>query len=174
MTLFSQNSWPVIEHSTDPALRHFIIPGVSGNERLILRDGSAGFLLVHFACWYNEKVTPIGGTPLDDWGWNFRVIAGSKIYSNHASATAEDLNALKYPQGTEHMTSDDVNLIHERLKLYEGAIRWGGDYEHAAKDQMHFEINHSRVGTHLIARKLRDTRRGKAVVSANPGLTKAF
>jgi hypothetical protein len=177
--LNSQNGWPVYTQPSDRpdgiGLRHFNIPGVPG-ETVVLRDGSAGFVLVHFATWYNKYIQPIGGQPLDDWGWNYNPIPGNNgmysgsALSNHASGTALDLNATKHPYGAQNtFTPAQVLAIHKRLNMYKGAIRWGNDYQHSTIDSMHFEINQPKTLVNALAINLENTPLGREILKANPG-----
>ena len=141
----SQNGYTANDISlTQP----WTIPGT--NRTIRLRKGAPGALLVDFAAWFHQHVEPIDTGQLDDWGYAERPIRGQNVQydsngnainlSNHASGTAEDLNSTKHPLGVRGTyTTAQVAAIHERLKLYQGAIRWGGDYAKRA-DEMHFEI----------------------------------
>lgn len=170
----SSNGYEVLSDRFDgpfPHLRAFVIPAVT--RVLQLRDGSAGFLLVHCAMRFNEKVEKID-VGADDWGWSPRRIAGSDIWSNHASGTAEDLNSLKHPQGKEALetfTRAQVTTIHNILDRYDGCIRWGGDYR-STPDAMHFELDRPADEVVAKAQILVRTPRGRAISEANPGLRK--
>ena len=147
----SQNGWSANDYSLTQSYK------IPGSDRAIrLRQGDAGYLLVHFAAWFHANVEKLDQGVLDEWGYAERPIRGSSTtLSNHASGTAEDLNATLHPLakvGTFPGTK--AAKIRAQLKLYEGAIRWGGDY-HGRKDEMHFEINTSAAEVARIARKLR-------------------
>jgi hypothetical protein len=87
-----------------------------------------------------EDIDNARGT-VDDGAWNYRTISGSTQYSNHASATAIDLNWTKHPLGSYGtFTAQQVQIIHQILAECSWAVRWGGDYS-GRKDEMHFEIN---------------------------------
>ena len=136
-----------------------------------MRCGSAGFLLCHLILWYHEVVHKLNekGSVWDEWGWAWRAVRGQTSgLSNHASGTAVDLNATRYPLGRMVMAAWRKAKIRARLLLYAGAIRWGGDYE-GRKDEMHFEINRSLPFCEKIARRLMNTPRGKRILAANPG-----
>jgi len=76
--------------------------------------------------------------------------------SNHASATAIDLNALKHPRGVRNTFSKgQVAAIRRILASYDGVIRWGGDYS-TTVDDMHFEINASKARVRAVADDLRE------------------
>lgn len=58
----SQNGYPVLDSDTKgqpPRLRKWVmnLDRDSASERhLLLRDGSCGFLLIHFALWYDDEI----------------------------------------------------------------------------------------------------------------------
>lgn len=162
----SQNGWPALV-STSRLLYTWNLPG---GTRLRLRNGSAGFLLCHLALWFDQKVEDLEEPVLDDWGYAYRPVRGyTSTLSNHASGTAMDLNATDHPLGVDHtFTAAEVSAIHERLKLYRGAIRWGGDYS-GRKDLMHFEINATLPACEKVAKRLLTTPRGKRILELNPG-----
>jgi hypothetical protein len=168
----SQNGWLVLDSDTSgkpPRLRSWTIPRV--NRKLLCRDGSAGFLLVHLALWFDDKIERIDTGQLDDWGWARRPISGSSDISNHASGTAIDLNASQHPMGRSTratFSQRQVDLIHRRMKFFGGTIRWGGDYSNRP-DAMHFEINAGMSAVEKRARELDTSTRGKAILEVNPG-----
>jgi hypothetical protein len=162
----SQNGFPVLSAGS-PKLHKWIIPGTK--RHFYMRNGSAGFLLAHIALWYHEKVDRLDGGIWDEWGYAFRPIRGSDTtYSNHASGTAIDVDATQWPLGTTNMPRLKKIKIRARLKLYRGAIRWGGNYA-GRKDEMHFEIDKSLSACERVAMKLMNTPRGKRILKANPG-----
>lgn len=148
----SQNKYP----ANDPSLtKIWRIPGTERDIRL--NKGDAGFLLVDLAAWFDKHVETIDHDgQLDDWGYAERPIRGSSTeLSNHASGTAIDLNATQHPLGKGGtFTPAQVNAIRDRLKVYGGCIRWGGDYQNRL-DAMHFEINSSPAKVARVAKKLR-------------------
>jgi hypothetical protein len=167
--VLSQNGWPALE-PTDPTLHTWVVPAANGTFKLRLRQGSAGFLLAHYAMWHSEVVQDVTGKVADDWGYANRLIRGSlSEVSNHGSGTAIDLNAAAHVLGAvDTYSAHQEQLIHDRLHWMHGAIRWGGDYQHR-KDEMHFEIVQSLAFCEHLARELADTPRGKKVLHANPG-----
>jgi hypothetical protein len=132
----------------------WLIPGTE--RKLRLRKGDPGFLLVDLAAWFDKNVEDIEAGQLDDWGYAERTIRGDDTQlSNHASGTAMDLNALRHPLGAVNTFSAAQELkIQNRLKLYEGCIRWGGNYSNR-KDEMHFEIVKAPADCSRVADKLR-------------------
>lgn len=163
----SQNGWP-LQISDSPTLHTWVIPARNGAFKLRLREGSAGFVLAHFALWFAEVVQPVANVA-DDWGFAPRPIRGSTIPSNHGSGTAMDLNATAHGLGREGtFTGRQAWQIHDRLTWMRGVIRWGGDYQHR-KDEMHFEVVQTLAYTEQEARRLTRSVRGRRVLKANPG-----
>jgi hypothetical protein len=139
----SQNGWPVL---TESPPRVDLAPGVS----VSILPGDVAWLLRRVAQFIHANVerlnTPVieGGRvlPTDDWGWAYRPIRGQETgYSNHASATAIDLNATQHPRGVKRTwTAAEIAEIDRHLAEYEGVVRWGEHYS-TTVDGMHFEIN---------------------------------
>lgn len=159
MSATSQNGYPANNESDTQSYK---IPGT--NRAIRLRKGPAGALLVHFAAWFDKNVEDIEAGQLDDWGFAVRPIRGQGVeydkhgnainLSNHSSGTAEDLNATKHPLGKRGtFSAAKAAKIRERLKAYEGCIRWGGDYTKRA-DEMHFEIVKSGAACAAVLKKL--------------------
>lgn len=163
----SQNGWQALQ-SNSSLLHKWVIPGA--NRYFVLRQGAAGFLLCHLILWYHETIHRLDekGSVWDEWAYAFRDVRGADDLSNHASGTAVDLNATRYPLGTTNMLSWRKVKIRARMAFYGFCIRWGGSYE-GRKDEMHFEINRSLSFCEKVARRLMDTPRGKRILQANPG-----
>lgn len=160
----SQNGWSALSPSS-PFLHQWVLPD---GTKLMLRNGSAGFLLVHLALWFDGNIEDLKEPVLDDWGYAYRPVRGYTTLSNHASGTAEDLNATDHPLGVAHtFTPAEEVAIRRRLKLYDGCIRWGGDYVHRI-DAMHFEIDKQLADCERVARQLMETPRGHRILSLNP------
>lgn len=164
----SQNGWPALAR-TSSKLYTWRIPTPKGETRLTMRQGSAGFLLAHMALWFSEQVEPTKGKILDDWGYAPRKVRGSLLaVSNHASGTAFDVNATRHVLGKRGtFTPEQTAKIRARLKVYRGAIVWGGDFRRRA-DEMHFELGRDLAACERIARDLMDTDRGRRILAANP------
>ena len=166
MTATSQNGWPAL--ASDSNLLHsWVLPD---GTRLRLRNGSGGFLLIHLALWFDRRIENLEEPVLDDWGYAYRPIRGYESgLSNHSSGTAEDLNATDHPLGAEHTFKPaEVEAIRRRLRIYDGCIRWGGDYS-GRKDAMHFELNRPLADCERVARKLLNTMRGEQILKLNRG-----
>lgn len=131
----SQNGWPVLSGYSDPKLTR--TPFITGK----VLAGDVEWILNDFVEWFHENVEALDKGIADDWGFAPRPIAGTNVISNHASGTAIDLNAVRYPMFRDNMDAAKESKIRARLRRYSGAIRWGGDYRTGRIDQMHFEIN---------------------------------
>lgn len=130
----SQNRWPVYTSGTHVDL--VSLPRVTGRVRRGVTQAILGYVVQQF----HFRVEPVR----KDWSWGYayRPIRGSVSgYSNHASATAVDLNAPEHPLGARNtFSSSQVREIRKILGECEGLVRWGGDYA-VRGDEMHFEIN---------------------------------
>lgn len=138
MTL-SQNGWTA---NRQDLVSRRPIPGTTIG--VTVRNGPAGDLLLEVASLFDRLVQDIDPPPLDDWGYAERPVRGSTTaVSNHASGTAIDLNATKWPLGSEasvNLNPAQIAKVHEIVAATLGVVRWGGDYL-GRKDPMHFEIN---------------------------------
>lgn len=169
----SSNGWPVLQ-SGSRTLRTWEVPGC--DRHLVLRQGSAGFLLVHNATYIDRYVERLDRGVWDEWGHAVRTIRGQTSgYSNHASGTACDLNATRHPLGvptSRTWTDNQIRLIRRRLGMYHDCIRWGGDYRNRA-DAMHWEIDRGLAACEKEARRLMTTTKiGREILAANPGARK--
>lgn len=185
----SENGWPA------PPNEPTHLYAIGGTDvKLSLLDNYAGFCLAHLAQWYNDNIHRL--EPGQCWGGvQPRVIPGSHVYSNHGAWLAIDLNSLIHPSG-RHGTFNDkqIGWIHDRLfwmnQIGIGGrpnfhappgwtsnaggplIRWGGDYQRAPLDTMHFEWNRSPaafVPGKRLALHLTRTPRGREILKLNAG-----
>jgi hypothetical protein len=136
----SQNGWPVLFDSNGTAV--YTIGSADRQIRLVA--GPGGEMLADFFRWFDASIRDIDPGILDEWGWAVRPIRGQVSgYSNHASATAGDVDATKWPIGSapeSYLTAAEIAKIRVKLREYRGCIRWGGDYI-GRKDPMHFELD---------------------------------
>lgn len=167
MSVRSQNGYTVLRSESSDYLHRWSVPAKTGVVQFLMRRGPVGFLLGHHCLWIAESLEPVAGKG-DDFGWAYRRISGSLQWSNHASGTAIDVNASHHPSGTHTYSRIAVDLIHQRLPLYEDVIRWGGDYR-TSVDEMHWEIDKNIEVARDIAQRLVNTSRGKRLLQANPG-----
>jgi len=134
----SQNGWPVIPSGTDRRLVK--IPKIIGR----VRKGDVATIFTDLVTHFDENIEDVDKGE-DEWGYSYRTIRGTSTeYSNHASATAVDINAMQHPLGVSGtFTREQTKKIRAMLEdRYLNKIRWGGDYR-CRKDEMHFEINGS-------------------------------
>lgn len=122
----SQNGWTVQTSTTNL----WPNPYVGG-----ILAGPVWVVLSWFVRQFDKLVEPV------DRGhsgcYNRRRIAGSLKWSNHASATAVDLNWAKHPAGhLNTFSSWQRHQIRALLATTAGVIRWGQLFN----DEMHFEI----------------------------------
>ncbi len=166
----SPNGWPLIPDTSPRPTRTWTIPGTG--RHLVLAPGAAGFVLVHFALWFHEEVERLDLGVWDEWGWAYRPQRGTtSVWSNHASATAADLNATRHPIGVDTLqtfTAPQVARIRRRItRRYRGLINWGGEWRRP--DAMHYELAGTPEAIRRLAARLAKTPRGKRILASNPG-----
>lgn len=135
-TQYSQNGWPASVNKDVIGVKNFDVPGT---QRHFSCAQAVAPILINFAAEYHKQIQPIDVGIYDDWGYNFAVIPNQSDYSNHASGTAIDINATLHPW-KKTGTFSLVKLVKLHLLVRKYGIRWGGDYQHGWKDEMHFEI----------------------------------
>jgi hypothetical protein len=139
----SQNGWTANDRSV------IATRAVRGTHvRLAVRTGAAGDLLLEVAALFDLMVQDLDlPGPADEWGYAERPVRGSADISNHASGTAVDLNATRWPLGSApsvNLSAHQIATVREIVAVTRGAVRWGGDYS-GRKDPMHFEINNGQT-----------------------------
>jgi hypothetical protein len=148
VTVRSQNGWPANDRSV---ISTRTVRGTA--VRLAVRTGPAGDLLLEVAALYDLMVQDLDiPGPADDWGYAERPIRGSATtVSNHASGTAVDLNAVRWPLGSApsvNLSARQIATVREIVAATKvpshprPVVRWGGDYS-GRKDPMHFEIDNA-------------------------------
>lgn len=149
--LTSQNGFSANDRSV---IASFTIPRTQ--QKISLRKGDTSVILLDVLGWIHLNIEPLDVGIFDDWGYAERLIRGSSTeLSNHASGTAADANATQHPLGvTGTWTATEKQLIHGRLALYEGCVRWGEDYD-GRLDGMHFEIDRGAADCKRVADKIR-------------------
>lgn len=132
----SQNGWPVVEKNK---CDQGPWSGVTFPNGILAGD------VATIAEWqlarYEADVQPlVAGTC---WGWFVKEIEGSSKISNHASATAWDINASQLPMGpptSSSMSDAEIDACRRIVDDSDGTLRWGGDYS-GRPDPMHWEID---------------------------------
>ncbi len=151
----SQNGWPVFTSGSDPGLT--AIPKVIGR----VRKGDVAVIMAYIVDRFDREVEDVDAGR-DDWGYAYRAIRGQTSgYSNHASATAIDLNATQHPRGVRNtFTAAQKRKVHAMLEDLEGVVRWGEDYTLGQIDGMHFEIDAGPAAVKRVADKIRSGKLG--------------
>lgn len=149
----SHNGWRVSPDPSEIWVHKFRVPEIHPDIYLSVRKGVAPVLL-NVAADFHREVDNLGNARYDDGGYNYRMIPGTSIWSNHASGTAIDLNWSKFPMGVRRMTPRQVSACQGIVARYK-VIRWGGDWPGTGVDQMHFEIAPG-VTKHQVARVIRE------------------
>jgi hypothetical protein len=141
VTTYSQNGWVAVKNTS--TLTRFTAAGVG----FWAANDDAAVLAQYLITRFDDEVETVKGKVLDDWSWAYRAVTGGAALSNHASATAWDLNALKHPRGVKGTyTTAQIAAVRRILAdITDDAgrpiFRWGNDYVNATIDSMHFEIN---------------------------------
>lgn len=132
----SQNGWPASPDPKTIEANSYVVPGTELKLRVARKVAP---ILINFAAEFNELVEKLEGKQLDDWGYAWRNVRGSTdMLSNHASASAIDLNATRHPLGAKGtFKPKQVDTILELCDKY--ALKWGGTFNRRP-DEMHFEI----------------------------------
>lgn len=147
----SQNQWTVLESYGGP----LVTPEVAGVKILGgVLGGDVATVLTWVAEQFHARVDRLGE---GCWGYNYRPIRGqSSGFSNHASGTAIDLNAPKFPMGARRMTAAQRAEC-RAIAAEAGCVRWGGDWTGSNVDEMHFEIQGGPAAVSAAAHRLRRT-----------------
>ena len=162
----SQNGWPVYDN-TDRFTR-VTVEGVG----FWAANRDVAVVLADFTQRYNDTIEsitlPVKESPgYDDWSYAVRPVRGQTSgYSNHASATAWDLNSTRHPRGVHGTYS---GLKRKGLKAlvadYDGVLRDGEFYNQGTIDGMHVEINDDAAAVKAMANKIRERNEDVALSS---------
>lgn len=159
----SQNEWPVMENRPP----YSVVPYIEPEVKLAVRPGDVAVVLLEVARRWHNEVEPLDAPgPKDEWGWAYRPVRGQTDgYSNHASATAIDLNATRHPRGAptaDTLTDQQIARCRAiRASMHDegwggSVVRWGGDYRHAKPDAMHWEIVGDAPAVSRVAARVRN------------------
>lgn len=155
--LISENGWPVLDR---PHLWF-----TAAGARFAAANADVATCATDLIERFNTKVEPLAGPVRDEWSWAKRPVRDQiSGFSNHASATAFDLNATSHPRGV-HGTFNMAQIKAVRAILNDitddtqrPVFRWGGDYVRSPVDSMHFEILATPAQVKQAARRIRDRR----------------
>lgn len=126
---YSENGWRMCNRDECDIPR---IPDLYLVDTAPLRTGAPLTILGAWLYWYDRNVEEIT-SPV--WGWS---ATNDVANSNHLAGTAVDINAPKYPWGARTMPTARIAKVREGLKLFEGAVYWGADWNRA--DEMHYQM----------------------------------
>lgn len=126
----SENDWRMCNR--DECVVALPEMGIPYTDTAPIRSGDAATILGAWVIWYQRHVEALIG-PV--WGWSRD---NDVATSNHLSGTALDINASKYPWGLRTMPSALKAKVREGLRLFEGSVFWGADWDRA--DEMHYQI----------------------------------
>lgn len=122
----SINGWPVLRPGNS-LIKNFRVPGTKRN---LSTRSDVGPLLIALAAEYHKTIAPIDTGTFDDWGYAYREARAADKYSDHASATAIDLNATKEGRmgsGPYSWWKTNYRAYKARkLKAKYGVVIWGG------------------------------------------------
>lgn len=159
--MLSQNGWTVYDN-TDRFTRFT----AAGRGWWAANQDCAVVAAEFIERWESEVESVTKDDPeLDDWSYAFRAVRGQTSgYSNHASATAWDVNATQHPRGValaKTFTSAQIATVHRiRSAITDDSgrpvLRWGGDYVNSLIDGMHIEINATAAEVRQAANKIRN------------------
>jgi len=134
----SYNGWPVGTPASAIGVQNFVLPGTS--VTLPIKAGDVATVLLYVARRFNSEVETLEGWQC--WGYDYRAnVNNPGVWSNHASGTAIDLNAVKHPNGaTATFTAVQTAAVRRILAFCGKVVYWGQDYT-GTVDGMHFEID---------------------------------
>ena len=136
----SYNGWPVGSPASAIGVANHTVPGTS--IVLPVKSGDVATVLMYVADRFNTDVELLRAGQC--WGYGYRKnVNNPSVWSNHASGTAIDLNAVLHPNGapvSRGFDSRAVSAIRAILAFCGDVIYWGGDYR-GTVDAMHFEID---------------------------------
>lgn len=134
----SYNGWPVGTPGSVIGVQNFTVPGTS--VVLPIRSGDVATVLLYVARRFNQEVEALD--PSQCWGYSYRAnVNNPSVWSNHASGTAIDLNAVKHPNGAANtFTAAQIAAVRQILSYCGDVVYWGQDYS-GVVDGMHFEID---------------------------------
>lgn len=134
----SYNDWPVGTPASSIGVANHTVPGTS--VVLPVKSGNVATVLMYVASRFNGEVQALRSGQC--WGYSYRKnVNNPSVWSNHASGTAIDLNAVLHPNGAKGtFTGSQVSSIRSILAFCGEVVYWGGDYR-GTTDEMHFEMD---------------------------------
>lgn len=151
MTDRSLNGWPVIHSRSDKRLVTKNVPGTK--VKLTLHKDAAPLLLAIAAAVHEQvlSITANNAAGQDEAGYTYRAARGTDAWSNHASATAIDLNWRIWPMFKRRMNAKQRQACNAILKKVGDVAVWGGSWSDANADEMHWEVKRGTSAAKLSA-----------------------
>jgi hypothetical protein len=153
--VFSQNGWPAHADTS-----RFVRASARGFG-FWAANADVAVVFTEFINRFDTEVEEITQPLLDDWSYANRLVRGSTTsVSNHGSATAIDLNAVKHSRGVRNTFSSakagKMREIRNSITDARGVpvLRLGMDFT-TTVDDMHIEINASAMKVKEAANKIR-------------------
>jgi hypothetical protein len=152
---FSQNGWPAYANTS-----HFT-RFTAADQGWWAANPDVAVVFREFIERFDAEVEEVTQSTLDDWSYANRLVRGSSsVVSNHGSATAIDINALKHPRGARNTFSGAKAARIRRIKNAitdnsgRPVLRLGMDFT-TTVDDMHVEINANATQVKHAANKIR-------------------
>lgn len=156
----SENGWQILARED---LHWFTAAG----QRFAAANTDVAVVAQHFITRFHVDIEPISGPVTDDWSYADRMVRGSTVTrSNHGSATAWDLNALKHPRGVRgtFTAMKAMKLRHLARSITDNSgdrvLRLGMDFQ-TVPDDMHVEICAGPRSVRQAAEKIRAARKAQ-------------
>ena len=141
----TENGWP---SCGSDMLDRSPTPGTGGKLIVPLQKGQPSKILKAFMADLNEYVESANNSRgyADEGGWT---PTNSVPTSNHLGGTAFDYNWDDHPlhvkdggwDGSDIIPGNQVPMVRELLKWYEGMVFWGNDWS-SPVDSMHFQMGY--------------------------------
>lgn len=158
---FSQNGWKAYEGTS--TFTRF----TAGGRGWWAANADVATVLAEWISWYDREIERVvfPGEIFDDWSHAFRAVRGQITgLSNHASATAVDVNSTRHPRGVRKtFTAAQYAKMRAKINSPEmcddqgrPVLRLGAFFSAASTvDDMHAEINANAARVAQAARKIR-------------------
>lgn len=138
--VMSQNGWPAYADTNR------FVRATARGFGFWAANRDVAEVFIEFINRFDQEIEEITGPMLDDWSYANRLVRGStSVVSNHGSATAIDLNALKHSRGKRNTftTVQQQRIRRIRDSIVDAAgrpvLRLGMDFT-TTPDDMHIEI----------------------------------
>ena len=164
MSARSQNGWPA--YADTSRFTRFTAAG----RGWWAANADVAVVFTEFVERFNRDVEPVivPGEEYDDWSHAYRDVRDGDDLSNHASATALDINATRHPRGVRGTftarQAQEMREIKNSITDAAGVpvLRLGMDYQ-GTVDDMHVEINASAARVKEAANKIRKAKLAMAL-----------